>query len=78
MDLNDLYSRHQISLMRAAAATSQQALLNHMMCANKLALKIRDFQISKAAPAAYSWSNNALLENRTPAREMSWATGRSA
>lgn len=47
MDLNYLYFRHKISLMRAAAATNQPARLAHKALAALYAARIADLERSR-------------------------------
>ena len=44
MDLNYLLSRHQISIMRAEAASCREARLSHRGLANGYADRIRELQ----------------------------------
>ncbi len=44
MDLNYLLSRHQVSLMRADAATSREAAIAHRGLAGGYAARIRELQ----------------------------------
>ena len=62
MDLNFLYSQHQFSLMSAAAATDCGTREKYMIAARSLGSRIRDYQLSKGAPAASTWNRNWLLE----------------
>jgi hypothetical protein len=59
MDLNDLYFRHQISLMRANTAPDDQARGAHQGRADELAQRIGMWQQRVGASAASMW--NVLL-----------------
>lgn len=59
MDLNDLYFRHQISLMRAKAAPDDRARGTHQGLADELAQRIGAWQQRAGATAASMW--NAVL-----------------
>ena len=56
MDLNLLYSRHQMSLIRAARAPDLELRLGHEREARGIAGQIARFQHTIGASAATSWS----------------------
>lgn len=55
MDLNQLYQRHQLLLMRASAASSHDARLSHSSEAAGIARRIEAFQNALGALAAQYW-----------------------
>lgn len=55
MDLNLLYSQHQIWLMRAAAATSRLRRTKDLAAAGAVANRIRNYQLAKGAAASAGW-----------------------
>ena len=55
MDLNHLYSQHQLSLMRADATTSRLARTKYLAAAGLFASRIRNYQLAKGADAAAGW-----------------------
>lgn len=55
MDLNHLYSQHQLSLMRAGASTSRLTRTKHFAAAGLVANRIRNYQLVKGAGAAAGW-----------------------
>ena len=55
MDLNRLYSEHQVSLMRAADAHSESARREHLCAAGVVGGQIFDLLSSKNAPASADW-----------------------
>ena len=55
MDLNQFYFQHQISLMRAAGATSEPTRMKHLDAAKVVGGQIFDFLTSKGAAASASW-----------------------
>jgi hypothetical protein len=55
MDLNHLYSQHQLSLMRAVATSSHQAHTKHLAAAGAFANRIRNYQVSIGAAASAGW-----------------------
>ena len=59
MDINDLYFRHQLSLMRAKSALDEQVRGNHQSLADELAQRIGIWQQRVGASAASMW--NILL-----------------
>jgi hypothetical protein len=59
MDLNDLYFRHQISVMRARSAPDDGARGGHQVRADELADKIGHWQRRAGAGAAAMWSSLA-------------------
>lgn len=56
MDLNFLYSEHQISLIRASAAKTSELRVGHEADAYGLAQRIRTVQQGLGTPAALAWS----------------------
>jgi len=56
MDLNDLYFRHQLSVMRAGSASDEQARGRHQIRADELAHLIGTWQRRVGAGAASMWS----------------------
>jgi hypothetical protein len=61
MDLNHLYSHHQLSLIRAKATTSRLLRTKHLAAASVAASQIRNYQLATGAAAAAGWFCN--LEN---------------
>jgi hypothetical protein len=57
VDLNLLYSQHQILLMRAATAGSREMRIGHESDAHGLAHRIKAFQLEVGAPAAGAWGH---------------------
>lgn len=57
MDLNQLYFRHQLLLMRASCASNDEASLNHEATAAGIARCIGMFQANAGAAAALSWQS---------------------
>jgi len=55
MDLNQLYFRHQLLLMRASVAATVDACLKHESHAAGIARSIGAFQDRLGAKAAASW-----------------------
>lgn len=55
MDLNQLYSQHQLSLMRAEAAESRLSRTRHLAAAGLFAHRIGTYQHAKGATAATAW-----------------------
>lgn len=55
MDLNQLYTEHQISLMRAAGAVGELARCKHLLAAGMIGGQIFDLLSSKNATASVSW-----------------------
>lgn len=55
MDLNHLYSQHQLALMRAVATTSRLARTKHLAAAGAFANRIRNYQVSVGAAASAGW-----------------------
>ncbi len=55
MDLNSLYSRHQISLIRASASRGGEARARHRADAEGIACEIGRFQQLAGASAASGW-----------------------
>lgn len=64
MDLNRLYSEHQLLLMRAAEAGSRPARTRHLAAAGDFARSIRNYQAAQGAPAASDWHRAALCSER--------------
>jgi hypothetical protein len=56
MDLNDLYFRHQISVMRAKAASDEAMRGTHQRYADELAHRISRWQQRAGAGAASMWN----------------------
>lgn len=56
MDLNLLYSDHQIALMRAGRATSLPAFRHHLDRARDIACRIGGYQETLGAMAGRSWA----------------------
>jgi hypothetical protein len=55
MDLNQLYFRHQLSLIRASMASDDETCLAHEAQAAGIAHSIGAFQHGLGAEAALSW-----------------------
>lgn len=55
MDLNELYSEHQISLMRAADACSETIRRKHLCDARATGSRIFDMLSSKHGSASNAW-----------------------
>ena len=55
MDLNSYYAQHQLSIMRAEAATSCISRTRHLAAAGLCAFRIRNYQLAKGATAAEGW-----------------------
>jgi hypothetical protein len=55
MDLNHLYSEHQLALMRAAGATSRLTRVRHLGIASMIGNRIGWYQLSNGAPASSGW-----------------------
>lgn len=55
MDLNFLYSQHQLSLIRAGTAGTDEYRAQHFAMAEQIGSQIRDYQLVKGATAACSW-----------------------
>ena len=55
MDLNQLYTEHQISLMRAAGAGSDPARRKHLLAAEIIGGQICEVLSSKNAAATVGW-----------------------
>lgn len=56
MDLNRLYSQHQISLIRASSAKNPELRSGHEAAALGFADRIKAFQQGLNTPAATAWS----------------------
>jgi len=56
MDINDLYFRHQISVMRAKAASDDAMRGTHQRSADELAHRIGHWQQRVGAGAASMWN----------------------
>jgi hypothetical protein len=72
MDLNHLYSQHQLSVMRAKASTSRVDRAEHLAKAEQFACRIGSYQFARGAAAAAGW----LDERTNPGRRA--ANARSA
>ena len=59
MDLNFLYSQHQLSLIRAGKAGTDEYRDRHFAMAEEIGSQIRDYQLVKGATAAFSWNVGA-------------------
>ena len=70
MDLNHLYSQHQLLLMRAKATTSRLSRTKHLAAASVAANQIRTYQLAKGAAAAAGWFGS--LENRDRPTDAAW------
>lgn len=55
MDLNFLYQQHQLSLMRAACATSRLARTKYLATADLFANRISNYQTARGAAASAGW-----------------------
>ena len=55
MDLDQLYSEHQMSLMRAADTISEPARRKHLAASGTIGDQIFDLLSSKRADASLSW-----------------------
>jgi len=55
MDLNQLYSQHQLSVMRAAEAPSRLARTRHLAAAGAFANRICNYQNALGAVASEGW-----------------------
>lgn len=55
MDLNYQYAQHQLSIMRAAVATSRVSRTRHLAAAGLCAFRISNYQLGKGAAAAGGW-----------------------
>lgn len=55
MDLNHLYSEHQMSLMRATGSTDETLRRKHISAAELIGGQIFDLLASKNAAASSSW-----------------------
>ena len=55
MDLNFLYARHQLGVMRAGHAATGPARNLHLASARRAADDILAYQLSMDAPAAAGW-----------------------
>lgn len=58
MDLNDLYFRHQLSMMRAHSANGGDSRSRHCADARGIAGEISLFQRQAGAAAAVGWNAN--------------------
>jgi hypothetical protein len=61
MDLNHLYSQHQIALMKADGAASALDRHRYLDCALLIAGRIGTYQRSKGAEAGRSWLGDRTL-----------------
>lgn len=59
MDLNSLYSQHQLSLMQAVATSSRLLRTRHLAAAGALANRIQIYQTAKGAAAARGWLHDS-------------------
>ena len=59
MDLNRLYSDHQISVLRAAATPDQLIRSGHLANAELVATQIHLLQIASGAAASDQWRRDA-------------------
>ncbi len=57
MDLNQLYFRHQLLLMRASDASDEESSLRHEAKAAGIARNIGAFQADAGASAALYWQS---------------------
>ena len=72
MDLNHLYSQHQLSLMRAEASSSGTARTKHLAAADLFASRIGSYQLAEGAVAAAGWLRDMENpERRAEARGLS-------
>jgi hypothetical protein len=71
MDLNHLYSQHQLAIMCAAGASSRLAKTKYLATAELLAFRIGNYQLSKGAAAASSW----LCEIEPQRKPIKFASG---
>lgn len=55
MDLNFLYSQHQLSMMRAGGTRSRLARTRHLEAAGAFAHRIQTYQHSLGAAASAGW-----------------------
>jgi hypothetical protein len=60
VDLNRLYSQHQVSLMRAKVSTNSNVRREHEFCASLAAGRIACIQRALGAAAARGWEIAAL------------------
>jgi hypothetical protein len=70
MDLNHLYSQHQLSLIRAKATTSRLLRTRHLAAAGVAANRIRNYQLAKGAAAAAGWFRSS--ENLDRQADAAW------
>jgi hypothetical protein len=73
MDLNHLYSQHQLSVMRADASTSGEDRADHLAAADQFACRISTYPFAKGAAAAADWRH----ERACPDKRTDQAGGRS-
>lgn len=59
MDLNHLYSEHQIALMRAAGSTGHLARTGYLAAADLIGDRIRRYQLLRGAAASSGWPHAA-------------------
>jgi hypothetical protein len=71
MDLNFLYARHQLGVMRSGDEASGPTRRQHLARARQAASEIVTYQLSQDAPAAAGWQRgiddgdlNAAVEAR--------------
>lgn len=55
MDLNHLYSQHQIALMKAGAAESLTDRRQYLHSASDIARQIGSYQLAQGARASVTW-----------------------
>lgn len=65
MDLNMLYFRHQLSVMRAAATQNLSHRADHLANAETLAGRIACIQHGAGAMAAQGWAANSKPDHHT-------------
>jgi hypothetical protein len=73
MDLNHLYSQHQISIMRAAGTPSRLDRTSYLATAGSFAKRIRNYQLEIGAPAFAGWPRGADDECRLAEQAMGLA-----
>jgi hypothetical protein len=68
MDLNHLYSQHQLSVMRADASTSRVDRAEHLANAALFASRIGGYQFAKGAGAATEWLHGRMRPDKLAAQ----------
>lgn len=58
MDLNHLYSQHQIALIKAGGAANAADREKYLECATRIARRIGGYQQSHGAGASASWQTD--------------------